>query len=78
MPWAKLKELTCHLVEDLGWDPVGRLALECHTADKVYHRGVSPVVVALHSEQRYLAKLLREKKGGLEPPADRVESTIPW
>ena len=57
MPWQKLEALACHLVEDLGWDPLGRLALECHIADKVYHRGVSPVVVALHSEQRDLAEL---------------------
>lgn len=34
-------------IVEKGWNPRAMLSLECHIGDKIYHRGVTPRVVAL-------------------------------
>ena len=48
----------------LGWDATQRLDIECHIDDKVYHRGVSPRVVAASHRNNFLAKEIDQVKPG--------------
>ena len=60
---GKVLALAHHLAK-LGWDATQRLDIECHIGDKVYHRGVSPRVVAASHRNSFLAKEIDQVKPG--------------